>query len=347
MASNTAKAARNADTPRKRVVIVIYPGVTLLDAAGPAQVFSGANDALSRSDKAPLYDLVLTSPKGGDIRTDTGIILKTLSTQSAAGDAIDTLIISGGVGVFDLLEEQRFLRWVRDCHGDCRRLATTCMGAFVTAKAGLLEGQRVATHWRYTERLQCEHPETAVEKDPLFVRSGKIWSAAGVTAGIDLALAMVEEDLGHGIAMEVAKALVVFFKRPGGQSQFSNVLVAQSDDGEGTFAALHAWIAENLQADLRVEALAERTAMSPRSFARRYRAQTGQTPAKAVERIRVDAAARLLAEGERGIAEVAQRTGFFDEQRLRRAFQRHLGVSPRDYRETFGRGFDGLADSFV
>ncbi len=316
--------------------MVVYPGVTLLDAAGPAQVFSSADAAVMRSGAEPAYEIVLASPMAGDVETDTGIVLKTVSLQAAARKPIDTLIISGGVGVFDMLDEQRFLAWVGKMDGRCRRLATTCMGAFVTAKAGLLDGRSVSTHWRYTAKLQRQYPKADVRKDPLFIRDGNMWSAAGVTSGIDLALAMVEDDLGHRVAMEVAQALVVFFKRPGGQSQFSNVLSAQREDGDGTFSRLHSWIAEHLEKDLSVVALAEESGMSPRSFARVYKDRTGRTPAKSVEMIRVEAAKRLLEQGRIPLATIARRTGLTDEQRLRRAFLRHVGVSPSDYQQKFG-----------
>lgn len=321
----------------KRIAIIVYPGVTLLDATGPAQVFSSANDILRRAGREMPYQLLLASPLGGDIETDTGIVLKTAPLQAASEQPIDTMIISGGVGVFDLLQEERFLDWVVARHAECRRVATTCMGAFVTAKAGLLRGQRVATHWRYTDELQRQHPEIDVEKDPLFVRSGKMWSAAGVTSGIDLALAMIEEDHDHRIAMQVAQSLVVFFKRPGGQAQFSNVLNVQKRDEAGIFSELHAWIAENLKSDLAVEVLAQQAGMSPRTFARRYKEYTGLTPAKSVEMMRVDSAKRML-ELEPGLplVKIAGNTGLVDEQRLRRAFVRHIGIPPLDYRAKFG-----------
>lgn len=319
----------------KRVVIVVYPGVTLLDAAGPAQVFSSANNALIDAGLPPYYDLTLTSPEGGDVRTDTGITMGTVPLDLASVLPVDTTIISGGVGVFSALEEQKLLDWVVARHEDSRRLVTTCMGAFVTAKAGLLEGRPVATHWRYTEQLQDENPKAVVQKDPLFVRSGKIWSAAGVTSGIDMALAMVEEDHGHAIAMHVAQSLVVFFKRQGGQSQFSNALIAQTDDETGAFSKLHSWIAANLQFDLGVEVLARQAGMSPRTFARSYKKRVGTTPAKTVERLRVDAAKRLLEQPHTPLAKIAGLTGLGDEQRMRRSFLRHLGVTPHDYRRKF------------
>ena len=322
-------------TSPKRIVIVIYPGITLLDATGPAQVFSSANNAAGAGGRR-LYDLVLASPRGGAIFSDTGIELGTVSLAEASSQTIDTLIIAGGDGVFELVGQDAVIDWIAARHGDSRRVASTCMGAFLTAQAGLLEGHSVTTHWRHVDELQRRFPGTRVNCAPLFVREGKMWSSAGVTAGIDMALAMVADDHGHEIAMQVAQALVVFLKRPGGQSQFSNVLDAQKNDADGTFSDLHAWIAANLGDDLSVEQLAARAGMSPRSFARHYKRRTGLTPARAVERLRVDAAKRLLERGTGSLAAVAVETGLADEQRLRRAFQRHAGVSPFEYRRKFG-----------
>ncbi len=319
----------------KRLLIVIYPGVTLLDAAGPAQVFSSANDILVRSGKAPHYEIQLTSHGGGQVKTDTGLTFETERLARAAEGAIDTIMIAGGVGVFDQIEEEAFLDLIKLCHRRSRRTATTCMGAFVTAKAGLLSRRKVATHWRYTDQLQADFPEASVECNPLFVRDAELWSAAGVTAGIDMALAMVEEDLDHRIAMQVAQSLVVFLHRPGGQPQFSNMLKVQESDGGGAFTRLHAWIADHLDERLDVETLAEQVGMSPRSFARTYKARIGLSPAKSVECMRVSAAKQLLEQEDLSLVEVAKRTGLLDEQRLRRAFVRQLGLTPTDYRSRF------------
>ncbi len=335
MQSISANESDAHQLPLKRVVIVVYPGVTLLDAAGPAQVFSSANNAL-KDEELSFYEVMLASPTGGMIMTDSAVELATVSLQQAAAEPIDTLIAAGGEGIFELAAEQRLVDWIKDQSDLCRRLASTCMGAFLMADAGLLAGQDVTTHWRHVEALQSRHPEINVKRDPLFVRNGRIWSSAGVTAGIDLALAMVEEDLGHDAAMYVAQSLVVYFKRPGGQSQFSNVLKAQQQDRGGTFSDLHAWIASNLQCDLSVNSLALQMSMSPRTFARLYKEHTGCTPAKSVEIIRVDTAKRQLERGSLSISRIADASGFRDEQQLRRAFQRHVGVSPGDYRNKFG-----------
>jgi transcriptional regulator GlxA family with amidase domain len=335
MQSKTAKTDFVATTDARRVVFVIYPGVTLLDVTGPVQAFSSANNTEIANERC-IYEVVIASPGGGPVVTDCLVDLGTVSLEQAAAQPIDTLIVAGGVGVFDALEQRGLVDWIKEQSADCRRVASTCMGSFLTAAAGLLDGQSVTTHWRQVEELQRRFPNIDVKRDPLFVRNGDMWSSAGVTAGIDLALAMIEEDMGHEAAMQVAQALVVFFKRPGGQSQFSDILNIQAAETEGVFADLHAWIAGHLQSELSVPKLAERLAMSPRSFSRKYKAKTGITPAKTVEMMRVDAAKRALARSDLPLSKIAFNTGFLDEQRLRRAFQRHVGTSPTAYRETFG-----------
>lgn len=321
--------------PVRRIVFVIYPGVTLLDVTGPLQAFSSANNTEIANGKR-FYQIDVASPTGGPIATDCQVELSSISLEQATRDPIDTLIVAGGDGVFDAVEQQEVVDWLAATSKGCRRIASTCMGSFLTAAAGLIDGQSVTTHWRQVDELKRRFPHIDVKRDPLFVRNGNMWSSAGVTAGIDLALAMIEEDMGHETAMQVAQALVVFFKRPGGQAQFSDVLNIQAAEPEGLFADLHAWIAGHLQSDLSVPKLAERIAMSPRSFSRKYKEKTGMTPAKAVEIMRVDAAKRALSRSELPLAKIAFNTGFSDEQRLRRAFQRHVGVSPLAYRHTFG-----------
>ena len=201
----------------------------------------------------------------------------------------------------------------------------------------LLEGHRTATHWRWCNLLQEQYPGVHVESDPIFIRDGKFWSSAGVSSGIDLALAMVEEDLGHRVALDVARTLVVFLKRTGGQSQFSAALNLQTADNNGEFDWLHGWIVENLRADLRVDRLAEICGMSPRTFIRKYKVQVGTTPARAVEILRIEAAKAMLERGRSTVFKIAGNCGFGDDERLRRAFMRNLGVSPTEYRQRFGR----------
>lgn len=219
MTSLTAKIPRPHGHVPRRVVIVVYPGVTLLDAAGVAQVFSTANQFVS--DDVVSYEVFLASKAGGLVASDTGIPLGTRSLKDAATTAIDTLLVAGGLGVFDAARDNALIEWLRIQAPHVRRAGSTCMGAFLTAAAGMLVDRRVVTHWRWCEELQQRHPDVTVERDPIFVHDGRIWSSAGVSAGIDLGLAMVEEDHGNHAALEVARSLVVYLKRPGGQSQFS------------------------------------------------------------------------------------------------------------------------------
>lgn len=320
----------------RTVAILTFPGALLLDIAGPAQVFQTASEEHETRTGTRAYQVRTLSEQGGMMPTDTGIAVSTERWVGLA--APDTLIVPGGDTVRREETNPVLLAWLRATAAAARRTASVCMGTFLLAAAGLLEGRRATTHWADCAELGARYPGVRVEIDPIFVRDGPIWSSAGVSAGIDLALALVEEDLGHATALAVAQRLVVFLKRPGGQAQFSQTLAAQAADRRGDFEALHAWIAENLTADLRVEHLAERSGMSPRSFARAYAARTGTTPARAVEALRTEAARRLLAEEPAlAIARVATRCGFGDEERMRRAFLRGLGVAPADYRRHFGR----------
>jgi transcriptional regulator GlxA family with amidase domain len=313
--------------------MVAFPGVTLLDLSGPAQVFAEL-EAIELP--GPGYSLSYVSTSGGLVPTDVGIMIDTAPLRSVRPDQVDTLIIPGGPGIWRMRDDQRLMRWIGQVLPKARRLASVCLGAFALAWTGVLDGRRAATHWRYCPRLQDSFPKIRVEPNAIFVKDGRVWSSAGVSAGIDLALAMVEEDFGHTIALDVARRLVVFLKRPGGQSQFSTVLAAQASDVEGRFSELHAWIIENIASDLKVEALAEKAGMTPRTFARAYVSRTGLTPARGVEALRVETA-RLLLESRDigGVVEIAKRAGFGDDERMRRAFLRHLGVSPSEYRSRF------------
>ena len=317
-----------------RVLILAYPDVLLLDVAGPAQVFEQANDLAREAGRPGPYRIELRSLAGGPVRSDIGFALE---TESLSGDEapIDTLLIPGGPGLWTFGPDDPLVRWIAQRAPESRRVACVCVGAFLAAAAGLLDGRRAVTHWRHCTELARRHPTIRVEADPIFITDGPVWTSAGVSAGIDLALALVEADLGHATAMEVARRLVVFLKRPGGQAQFSATLAAQAAGGAGRFDRLHAWIADNLASDLRIERLAEAAGMSLRSFVRAYPAATGRTPAKAVECLRVEAAQRLLTTTALPIAAVARQSGFGDDERLRRAFKRHLGVTAEEYRERF------------
>jgi transcriptional regulator GlxA family with amidase domain len=264
------------------------------------------------------------------------MMVDTAPISSVRPNQVDTLVIPGGPGIWELRQDGVLMNWISQALPKARRVASVCLGAFALAWMGALDGKRAVTHWRYCPRLADGFPKISVEPNAIFVKDGQVWTSAGVSAGIDLALAMIEEDFGHTTALDIARRLVVFLKRPGGQSQFSTVLAAQASDVEGRFSALHAWIIENIAGDLKVEMLAEKAGMSPRTFARAYASRTGMTPASGIEALRVETA-RLLLESREigGVVEVAQRAGFGDDERMRRAFIRHLGVSPSEYRSRF------------
>jgi transcriptional regulator GlxA family with amidase domain len=336
MPSKSAKPRRpeaREKLPARRIAIVAFPGVTLLDISGPAQVFAELQEIEL---PAAGYELSYLSTTGGLVPTDVGMMIDTAPISSVKPQQVDTLVIPGGPGIWALRQDTVLMKWITQALPRARRIASICLGAFALAWTGSLDGKRAATHWRYCPRLQDSFPKVRVEPNAIFVQDGHVWSSAGVSAGIDLALAMIEEDFGHTIALDIARRLVVFLKRPGGQSQFSTVLAAQASDVEGRFSALHAWIIENIASELKVETLAERAGMTPRTFARTYVSRTGMTPANGVEALRVETA-RLLLESRQigGVVEVAKRAGFGDDERMRRAFLRHLGVTPSEYRRRF------------
>ena len=336
MPSKSAKPRRpepREKSAARRVAIVAFPGVTLLDISGPAQVFAELQ-AIELPGAG--YSLSYLSASGGLVPTDVGMMVDTAPISSIRPNQVDTLVIPGGPGIWALRQDAVMIEWISEVLPRARRVASVCLGAFALAWTGALDGKRAATHWRYCPRLADGFPKISVEPNAIFVKDGRVWTSAGVSAGIYLALAMIEEDFGHTTALDIARRLVVFLKRPGGQSQFSTVLAAQASDVEGRFSALHAWIIENIAGDLKVETLAGKAGMSPRTFARAYTSRTGMTPASGVEALRVETARLLLESSEiRGVVDVARRAGFGDDERMRRAFIRHLGISPSEYRSRF------------
>jgi len=315
------------------VVMLAYEGVNLIDLAGPLQAFEAANRLVAADQERP-YRLVVASAEGGAVNTGPRLPVLTVPLAEIEAEAVDTLIVPGGSFSGAPPNAPALVAFLRQVAGKPRRLCSVCSGAFLLAEAGALAGRRVTTHWNWAARLARLYPSVTVDADPIFIQDGRLWTSAGVTAGIDLALALIEADRGHADAIAVARDLVVFMKRPGGQSQFSVPLRSQSREAPG-FATLHAWMADNLDGDLKVEHLAARAGMSPRSFARHYAAQMGQTPAKTVEMMRLEAAQRALEGGGEPIKRIAQRAGFGDEQALRRAFLRQLGIGPAQYRSRF------------
>jgi len=335
----------------RRVVIVAFDAAQLLDIAGPLQTFATTCELVARDAGGTRpYDIVLVSRAGGPVRTTSGLVVETKPLSAVARQPIDTIIAVGGRGVHVAARDPRLVQWFTRSAARARRVCSVCTGAFLLAETGLLAGRRATTHWEFCAALQDRHPDVRVEADPIYIRDGRVWTSAGITAGIDLALALVEDDLGRAVALQTARHLVVFLKRPGGQAQFSEPLKAQAAAGaDGQFAALHAWMTDNLASDLSVERLAAQAGMSPRHFARLYAARHGTTPAKAVEVLRVEAARRALEETPAPIKRVAAICGFGDEERMRRSFLRHLGSSPLDYRRRFaaparGRGALEAAD---
>lgn len=327
------KSAKSKSPKRRKIVIVTYEGAKMLDATGPLQAFSEAR----LDDGQPAYQVILASASGGLVGTDTGVALETKRLDDAVLRDVDTLLIAGGNPPVPSLATAPLRAVLVNYLDRPRRLGSICTGAFILAQLGALDGREATTHWSACTALEREHPSVTVKPDAIFVTSGHIWTSAGVSAGIDMALAMIEDDLSHAAALDVARVMVLFLKRPGGQSQFSAELQRQMQDARGRFDNLHAWIRDNLDKDLSVPALAEAAMMSPRNFTRVYQRETGESPARAVEKVRIDAARRLLEAAADAIQTIARRTGFADDERMRRAFVKSVGVSPQDYRSRFGR----------
>jgi transcriptional regulator GlxA family with amidase domain len=317
---------------RRVIEVLAFPAVQLLDVTGPVQVFASANDFAAEAGTMPPYEVHIVTQGGQSVTASAGVALATLPLP-APGSALDTLVIAGGPGVAAAASDPALVDWVRQRTEDARRVASVCTGAFLLAASGALDGKRAATHWSVCAEFARRFPAVRVESDPIFVRDGTVWTSAGVTAGIDLALALVEEDLGRAAALAVARYLVVFLKRPGGQAQFSAVLSLQA--GDDRFGALHEWINQHLAGDISLPVLARQAGMSERSFSRRYAEATGMTPGRAVEQLRLEAARRLLLETRLPVKRIAQRCGFGSEETMRRSFNRLLAVAPQDYRARF------------
>jgi transcriptional regulator GlxA family with amidase domain len=312
--------------------VLAYPAVQLLDVTGPLQVFATANEQIVEAGGAPPYILRVVAKDRARVTASSGLEIATGPLSRSSGP--DTLVVAGGPGVDAAASDPALLDWLRQRVKKARRVASVCTGAFLLGASGALDGRRAVTHWSYCAELAKRFPAVRVEPDPIFVRDGAIWTSAGVTAGIDLALALVEEDLGRTIALAVARYLVVFLKRPGGQAQFSEALSLQSAEDE--FGALHQWICKHLTGDLSLSSLAREAGMSERSFSRHYAKATGLTPLRAIERLRVEAARRMLSETRLPVKRISKRCGFGSEETMRRSFLRVLATAPQDYRRRFG-----------
>jgi len=308
----------------RSVIVVALPGMQSLDVAGPVEVFAAAGE----------YAVEVVAPSVGAVRAHSGLTLSVDRALSEVTGPCDTLVVAGGEGTRAVIGDDRLIADVRRLAAHTRRIASVCTGAFVLAEAGLLDGRRATTHWASCDLLARRYPAVRVDPDPIFVRDGETWTSAGVTAGIDLALAMVEDDLGRNAALAIARRFVVFLKRPGGQSQFSAQLAGQFAE-QPPLRDLQGWVAEHLSDELTVERLATQVAMSPRNFSRAFHREVGVTPARFVERVRVEAGRRRLEESTVSIDEIAVGCGFGTAETMRRTFLRVLRVTPSDYRNRF------------
>ncbi len=308
----------------KTIAFLVFDRFQILDATGPMAAFEMPMQVLQ---PVP-YGLRFVSARGGIITSSSGAALITEPFERVP--SIDTLIIAGGQGTAAAMRCEATRDFLKVQASTARRLCSVCSGAFILAAAGLLDGRRATTHWNRSGEFGAMFPRVQLESDRIFIRDGHIWTAAGVTAGIDLALVLIEEDLGEAVAKRVAQELVVYYRRPGGQSQFSSLLDLAMP--QGRFADLLGWMRENITRPLGVEHLAEQVGMSPRNFSRAFSRELGVSPAKAVERLRLDLARERVEAGVQRISEIAEQTGFHDQERMRRAFMRHFGLPPQAMR---------------
>jgi transcriptional regulator GlxA family with amidase domain len=329
--------ARRRYVSERDILIVATDECLLSEPAGIADIFQMANELGPSDPRHPPYKVSVATTQRHRVahgRSGLSLLADASLAELRASDPRDTVIVAGrGVS----LEERAVLAsWFKAAAPHSRRVVSICAGAFILALAGLLDGRKATTHWKSLDELQAEYPKVDVQKGPIYVRDGKIWTSAGASSGFDLSLALVEEDRGFAVAKAVAQYLVMYLRRPGGQSQFSSYLAAQAD-ADGPIRAVQSWAMEHLSSDLSVEALAARAAMSPRNFARVFARQTGTTPARFVEDVRLEAARQRLEMGKETIEEVAKSCGLAGGLALRRVFERDLGVSPSEYCERFGR----------
>jgi transcriptional regulator GlxA family with amidase domain len=319
----------------RTIAILAFPEVQSLDVTGPLEVFVGAHTLIEATGRAdPGYELLILSRDGLPLRTSSGLTITPDCDFTRAPSQLDTLIVAGGYGSRAASADLATIEWVKGASARARRTASVCTGAFLLAAAGLLDGRRATTHWAAAEELARLHPAVRVDPEPIFLRDGDVWTSAGVTAGMDLALALVEEDLDRETALTIARHLVLFLRRPGNQAQFSATLASQ-EPIRAPLREVRRHIVENIEGELSIETLAELAHMSPRHFARSFRAETGVTPARYVESVRLEAARRALEDTPEPVATIAHACGFGTAETMRRSFLRALGVGPAEYRRRF------------
>lgn len=333
MLKNT-QISQDRNTAR-RIVMVVYPDAHILDVVGPLEVLTGTRYFLPGNEQP--YDVCVVAEQAGPVRTTSGLTIQadaSFAELQAEQGAVDTLMVCGGHGTVQALENEPLLRFVADTAPRAERIVSICTGAMILAQVGLLNGKRATTHWWWCPEMSKRFPEVEVQADAIYIRDGNIWTSAGVTTGMDLALSLVEMDWGHDVALQVARYNVMYMMRPGGQSQFSAHLVAQQANDPLINATLD-YVLNNPADPLTVTALAARAHMPERTFARKFKDETGMTPAQYVEAARIQNARVALEQSDTGIEQIALQAGFQSAERMRRAFHRHVGVTATEYRERF------------
>lgn len=322
----------------RKIAMIVYPGCVMLDACGPLEVFSFANITLQLFGRIALnesvYSMCIVAEQKGPVLTGSGISILADYGFDDNLDEIDTLMIAGATAMLDVMKDKKLVAYLNNMLPKVRRMVSICTGAIVLAESNILNGRRATTHWHYCQHLASQYGNVKVEPDKIFIRDGNVYTSGGVTAGMDLALSLVEEDWGREVATATARGMLLFTRRPGGQSQFS-VYVLNEAKTRKDFRELQAWILSNLKADLSIEHLSEKMLMSPRNFSRLFCQEVGMTPAKFVERVRLEAARNLMEQSDLPIENIAINCGFTSAEQLRRSFQRALKITPQKYREYF------------
>ena len=325
----------------RHIVIIAPPNTSLLDVAGPMEVFSKATDYINMymQNLTGTYTLHVVSTESSKIvQTSAGLPIVSEGSIESINYEVDTVLVSGIPNAPDNMVDTATLNWLREHANTIRRVGSICAGAFILAEAGILDGRRATTHWRVCDKLARCYPKVKVESDPIFVKDGPIYTSAGISTGMDLSLAMVEEDFGRDIALAVARQLVLYLKRPGNQSQFSIILTHQKVDYQ-PISDIQDWIMDHLDEELTIEILAEKASMSPRNFARVFLRESGITPAKYIEKLRLETARRRLEETRLTLDEISNECGVGNADALRRLFLRHMKTTPSDYRRSFSTAF--------